>query len=448
MTGEFAPRAQVVADAWLALGGGVEALSNAGGLPLARTTKLILDPLVVRPTQRPHLARALLAPDAAAELTERITAAAGDLRATSGWFACMKKQRRARRITAGNPQEKYFQRAYELARMHGEPGDGADQIAGAEVEDVHGDERVGAAELREFLSDPGVASAIGALIAGAWRDGAEATAADPTSVPAARDAVRDERAGAPSDAARDGAIGDALMTGPEAASAPRDAVPVARSGTGDDKRIDAFLDACVTGDGSAADLVRDSAGSAAGRRMRAPGAARRAGLSDLDAPVPPSVGTGASKNALPKPFDRSILERLFVPIASLEVEGTAELRGLVEREAARSAEPWQLGDEVSRVVMAAGERAGAMDDATEASRCLRARWRREGFVRRAERLGADSSEGAAEAFLRRLWARLHGRELRHQPVEADDVWDVLDGAMRSVILDRRDRVKAELAVSA
>jgi hypothetical protein len=41
--------------------------------------------------------------------------------------------------------------------------------------------------------------------------------------------------------------------------------------------------------------------------------------------------------------------------------------------------------------------------------------------------------------------RLQGRELRGAPLAADAVWDLLDGVMRSTILDRRDRVKAGLA---
>lgn len=389
------PRAHVVAAAWQGIGEGVEVLSNAGGLPLARTTKLILDPLVIRPVQHPHLARTLLDEAAAAELAARIADAAGDLRATAAWFARMKARRRARRITEGNPQERYFQRAYELARTHGAPGDDADAIADGEVEDVHEGGGVTAAQLREFLADPGVARATAEGIAEAWR---------------AKEPARPE-------------------TEAERAS------------------LAAFLDACVAAGADADELVATGAGSAAGARLDAPGAAREAGLSDRPEPAPPEVGATASKNDLPKPFDRSILQRLFMAIASLEVAGTARLRALAEEEARRSGAPWQLADEEHRVVMAAGRAAGRMDDATAASRLLRARWEREGFVRHALRLGRSATDGAAEAFLRRLWVRLQGRELRGEPVAASEAWDVLDGAMRSVILDRRDRVKTELTAS-
>jgi len=385
-----------MADAWLALGDGVDPLSNAAGLPLARTTKLIIDPLVVRPVQNPHLARTLLAAEAAAELTERIAAAGDDLRAAAAWFVRMKQQRRARGITEGNPQEKYFQRAYELARRQGAPDERADEIAGDEVDDVHSDARIGAADLRSYLADPGVAEAVAGAIARAW------------------------------------------------AAAPDDAV--AGAGAPDDA-IAELLDACAAGEGRLDEIAAAGAGSAAGLRLAVTGAARSAGLSDLDRPAPPAVGATASKNALPKPFDRSILERLFVAIATLDVVTTGELRDLVERQAERSALPWQIGGEPGRVVLAAGARAAAMDDETDASRRLRARWQREAFVRRAQRLGTGAADGAAAAFVRRLWVRLHGRELRDQPIAAGDVWDLLDGAMRSVVLDYRDRVKTEMTAA-
>jgi hypothetical protein len=49
-----------------------------------------------------------------------------------------------------------------------------------------------------------------------------------------------------------------------------------------------------------------------------------------------------------------------------------------------------------------------------------------------------------EAYLRRLWVRVHGRELRRDAVTAEQVWDVLDGVLRSVILDQRDRLRSVL----
>ncbi len=52
-------------------------------------------------------------------------------------------------------------------------------------------------------------------------------------------------------------------------------------------------------------------------------------------------------------------------------------------------------------------------------------------------------------YLRRLWVRLHGRDVREYPVtEPRELWDLLDGVARSVILDHRMRVKRALSVYA
>ena len=59
------PRGLVIAEAWRGLDG-VGPLSNASGLPLARTVKLLLDPLVLRPAAHPHLGAAIVTIDAAA----------------------------------------------------------------------------------------------------------------------------------------------------------------------------------------------------------------------------------------------------------------------------------------------------------------------------------------------------------------------------------------------
>lgn len=395
-----------MAGAWRQLGAAVAPLSNAGGLPLARTVKLIVDPLVVRPAQRPHLGHALLAPDAARELADRIRDAGDDLAATAAWYTLLKRRRRARGITDGSPQDLYFSRAYELARTRGAPGadDGLDAALDAVLDEVHEGGYATAADLREFLATPDVASAVRRAIDEAWAESGSA------------------------DAAADGASG--ALAG---ALAALDALAEGR----DAEAFDAF-DA----------LVDAGAGSAAGRALGAPGAARRAGLSDREVPAPPAVGETASKSALPAPFDRSILERLFQAVSALDIAGTAALAQLADEEARRTGLPWQLGSEAGRVVAAAG--LAATDGEGSAAARLDARWQREAFVRHARRTPgeADPRAGAREAILRRLWARLHGRELRRQPVDAAEAWDLVDGATRSVILDRRDLAKTRLGRAA
>jgi hypothetical protein len=293
----------------------------------------------------------------------------------------MKTRRRARKITSGSPQDLYFQKAYELARTAGEPAEAA---ADAALDEVHDPGRMTAADLREYLA--ATAARVREAIDDAWGDTMDGTGEDP-------------------DLAE---LADELAAG----------------------GVGAFDRALASGEGSAA-----------GRALAAPGAARRAGMTAREVPVPPEVGAQASKGNLPDPFDRSILERLFQQVSSLGIQGTQALAALVEDEARRTAEPWQLAAEESRLVIAAGRAALA---GGSAGGVLDARWQREAFVRRAHRMGVDAREGAREAVMRRLWARLQGRELRRIPADATDAWDLIDGATRSVILDRRDAAKTRM----
>ncbi|MFE3858414.1 hypothetical protein ACFXPN_45700 [Streptomyces griseorubiginosus] len=49
------------------------------------------------------------------------------------------------------------------------------------------------------------------------------------------------------------------------------------------------------------------------------------------------------------------------------------------------------------------------------------------------------------AYMRRLWVRLHGRDVRDAPLpDAASAWGVLDGVARSVMMDHRARVRTAL----
>lgn len=406
------PRALVIAEAWRELGPGVAALSNGSGRPLARTLKLILDPLVIRPVQNPGLAGGTLTSDAAAELHDRIRAAGGDLTAAAAWFLELKAARRRLRITDGNPQEKYFQRCFELARTSGPPSADADAVAAevvTEIAEASGDSLL--AQVRELLRDETAATRLGEELGDAW-------------------------------ARRPG-------PGPAAASASESAETVA-----------AALDACPTGDGSAplSLLVDGSAGSTAGARLADDGAAQQLGLTRHLLPPAPRLGETASKRDLPLPFDRSIFERLFAALSGgARVDLGIDAEELIVAEIVRSTSAWQLGEEDSRVAMLLGAEASTALDAgrgaqpTAAHRLLAARWHREAYVRRALRLPEGTSGVPASVvddirtvrrgYLRRLWVRLHGRELREQPLDPRDVWDLLDGVLRSVVMDQRQRLK-------
>ncbi|RKT88853.1 hypothetical protein SAMN05421805_107184 [Saccharopolyspora antimicrobica] len=401
-----APRDRVVAAAWAELGPGVAALSNASGRPLARTVKLILDPLVLRPAQNPHLGGGRIDQADTAELRQRILDAAADLTATAAWFAALKRARRAARITGGNPQDLYFQRCFELARTHGAPGADAGQVAlevVQEIRDATGDMTV--AQLRRHMTDQ--VDALTALLEAAWRE----------------------------------------VPNPE---------------PGEPASVEDFLDSCGQGDadGDAFDrLLETAAGTRASAGLGVRGAARDHGLTDLPLPEPPRLGDNASKNRLPKPFDRSIFERLFAAFtSSFHRESMDSVPGLVRAEITRSALPWQLGEERSRLTVLLGrEASGGLTGGpqpTAAHRRLGSRWEREAYVRRVLRLPGAAS-GVPEdlrsdvvtvrqAYLRRLWVRVHGRELRGERLEPHEVWDLLDGVLRSVIMDHRQRLKQSL----
>ncbi|MDQ0615475.1 hypothetical protein QF046_003116 [Microbacterium sp. W4I4] len=406
------PRAVAIAQGWAALGAGVEVLSNGSGRPLARTIKLILDPLVIRPVQNPHLAGLSLTPDAASELVGRIADEGGALTATAQWFVALKSARRALRISDGNPQEKYFQRCFELARLHGVPtpataertaADTVQEIAQSSGENVM-------TRIRELVQDADEADRLHSEILAAWRS-----------------------RGLPQNTTSDAAalVFDALNA----------------CGTEATPDLEALVATC--------------AGSAAASALESPDAARVLGLTTLVRPGMPELGTTASKRSLPLPFDRSVYERLFAALSGSTAATDLDAAEVLADEIARTAQGWELADERSRAVMMLGaEAAHALEPVallrpTNAHRLLRGRWDREAYVRRVRRLPADLS-GVPEAiradvhtvrqgYLRRLWVRMHGRELRDLPTPASELWDTLDGILRSVVMDQRHRLKLALA---
>lgn len=408
------PRALVIAEAWLALGDGVAPLSNGSGRPLARTVKLVLEPLIIRPVQNPQLAGFSLAPEAAAELTARIASSSADLLATAEWFLVLKRARRALRITDGNPQEKYFQRCFELARTLGRPAPAtADETASevvSEIAHVGGDALM--SRIRGLLQDPGEVERLQSALSEAW---ATRTTSEP------------------------GIDARALLT--------------------------AALDDCGTDRTPALDeLIGSRAGSASAAGLESSGVARTLGLTERERPVAPELGTTASKRTLPRPFDRSVFERLFATLSGgAALDTTLGADEVVEDEIARTASAWELANEQSRVVMLLGVEASHALEPTEllrptnAHRLLSGRWEREAYVRRVLRLPGELS-GVPEpvrddirtvrrGYLRRLWVRLHGRELRDQQTTGTELWDTLDGVLRSVVMDQRHRLKLAIGRS-
>ncbi|WP_063007977.1 hypothetical protein [Nocardia kruczakiae] len=442
---------------------GVEALSGAQGGPLRRTVKLILDPLVIRPVQHPACAGPILTADGATLLAARVHAAADVLRATAAWFTLLKQVRRALRITDGNPQDLYFQRCFELATVSGAPDPVRDRpTATATLHDIH---HLAAGRttqaLKDHLTDRSTAGELAALIDTAW------------------------------------------LRRPQSARAAADHTTA----------IAALLDSCATAraDDAARELrtlITERAGTHSGITLwhNASGdSAQELGLTVHRLPVAPALGTGASTATLALPFDRTVYERVFTVLqASTERSDLPTIPELVTEEIARSCAPWALLDESLRVTAAAGvhlarglapvtgsDRSPASEPVTSshddcvrelknsarqgssvphrgtaAHRAINGRWRREAYVLQARRLAVhdigQSSDPLAviaaelrrpwRSYLRRLWVRLHGRDVRGASLsptgpETTELWDLLDGVARSVILDHRTRVRKALTAN-
>ncbi|WP_040830818.1 hypothetical protein [Nocardia jiangxiensis] len=422
----------VLDEVWRALDG-VAALSGAQGGPLRRTVKLILDPLVLRPVQNPLCAGPILTAEGVTEVTARLHAARPVLRATAEWFTLLKQVRRTLRITEGNPQDLYFQRCFELATAHGVPDRLRDnQIAESTLLELHGFTAGRTTRaLREYLTEPArAAELLGSIRVGWGRR------------PLREIEFRDRTA-----------------------------------------EFNALLDVCAAtrgrsvraeGDLVHGELLADRAGTHSGIRLWSaetePGA-EYLGLTEHPVPQPPPLGSTASTATLARPFDRSIYERVFTVLqAALDRADLPTVPDLVGAEIARSCAPWALLDESLRlaaaagVVLALGLRPLENDSTGEsvAQQVVNGRWRREAYVLQARRLavrpedepGGPLAVVAADLrmpwrpYLRRLWVRLHGRDVRELPLsDIGEFWDVLDGVARSVMLDHRMRVKQALSAN-
>lgn len=429
----------VLDEVWRGLEG-VEALSGPQGGPLRRTVKLILDPLVIRPVRYPSCGGAILSADGATLLAARVYAHADALRATAAWFTLLKQVRRRLRITEGTAQDLYFQRCFELAATRGHPDPHRDRLrAEAVLREIHGFTAGRTTQaLREHLTDGERAARLDAGLETAWR-----------RRPAPPEAVIDHTA----ELRR-------LLDG-----------AVATRTSADNRGVRRLLHQLITA----------GAGAHTGIelwRRRSERGAHALGLTAHPVPPRPAVGDSASTAGLGPPFDRTVYERVFTVLqVSTERAELPPIPDLVTMEITRSCAPWALLGESLRLAAATGVelalglapiagpppvsvRAEAEEAESAAHRVVNGRWQREAYVLQARRLAVHPIPGdrnplaaiAAELrtpwrpYLRRLWVRLHGRDVRELPVtEPEELWDLLDGVARSVVLDHRTRVRKALS---
>lgn len=484
----------VLDEVWRGLDG-VEALSGAPGGPLRRTVKLILDPLVIRPVQHPLCAPTVLDADGVALLTALVHARSDTLRACAAWFVLLKQVRRALRITEGNAQDLYFQRCFELATMHGEPeGERGREIAASALREIH--ESTGGrttAALKTFVTEPHRSAELAELLTLAWsrRPVADYGARDrATELLELLDACTLARAGDPADAGplfddlvenRTGthrgialwqihAVDGADELGLTRHPCPRQphlgaSASTANLGLPFDRTVYERVFTVLQGSVDRTDLpeIPDLVSREISRSC-APW-----GLLDESLRVAAAAGSELALGLSPiGPSDPSGVRD---PHGAADPGGMADSRG--------TADPGRLCSRVGagpidreRVCVSGGPRAAQRRGMSRAHEVINARWRREAYVLQARRLtvhlvgretadiGSAGSAGefgglgvvAAELrvpwrpYLRRLWVRLHGRDVRELPVWGpDELWDLLDGVARSVMLDHRDRVKQALS---
>jgi hypothetical protein len=416
------PRRSVIDEAWRAIGPGVEVLSGTDGAPLRRTIKRILDPLVLRLRANPQYSAPVVTPETGAAMRALLLASARDLRCTAVWFTVLKLERRRLRITAGNAQELYFPVCYELSVTRGAPVPGDRDTAEAVLRGVHDDrDRTGVEVLNRYVDD-GVVTQLARQLEFSWRDVRPGnTIAGPflsglTTV-----------------------LGDAA--GHNAATARQ--------------RVWSAL---------VEDATPYDFGAKAHTGAELPWSIVAVGLSSVVPQPPPPVTAGT---AAAPPLNRSVVDRVRATLRrALDRDELPDIPLLCAEEVDRACAPWGLLAEDKQAALVAGievavDLAPLSADASTRyalSGDIQARLRKEAYVLHArrylveggpmhprQRQVVDDLADFAKPYVRRLWARLHGRDVWQESCEdVDDLRALLEGVARSVNLDHRQRIKTML----
>ncbi|WP_067439953.1 hypothetical protein [Nocardioides jensenii] len=420
------PRRAVIDRAWRELGSEVALLSGRDGGPLSRTVKRILDPLVFRLRVHAEYGQPVVTAEIAGAMRTELLDHAAILRACASWFAVLKARRRTLGITAGNAQELYFPVCFELAVTRGAPAvdpvqvtDVADEVLG-EIHEGHHHRAVEA--LDEHLADPSVVAVLAAQVEQSWAD----IRSGPADVTGFLERMRTVH--------QDASNHQERRTRQQAWAA----------------------------------LVVDDAAYELGVRIRRPDGDVPWSVGDLGlCAEPPQQRPLVLAESSGRPLDRSVVERVRATLRrSRDRDELPVVPVLCSEEADRACAPWGLLAEdlqatlVNGIVVAVQlrplEGSTVPDSGFVAS--IQARLRKEAYVLHARRLLA--ADGAlhprqrqvvgelaafAQPYVRRLWARLHGRDVWQESCDdIDEVRSLLSGVARSVSLDHRQQIKAML----
>ncbi len=427
---------------WRELDINAPAFTNREGRVLARALKCLLDPLVLQPRINTEIGAAVLDAEQMVRLKELLAAAQPRLEVASKWYDLLRAQRRALGITAGNAQELYFPRAYELATTLGAPGDDAIEHCREMLSEVHaigGD----AEQLRAAFNDPETLADLTADLQQHWDTAVGRSA--PLSgdeiaelADAARDALSDRKR------SRDTRRGWAQLR-EGGATALGEALRVQRDAAENFARA---AESEITPDALAQTLPLIAPALADAR---------------TETIAPDQTSTPDRHGALDRPIEvrtRAAIRRLRTAGFSADIE-------LLDDEIARSCQAFGMRDVDLGAAFVAGMlvagwvhplAASTHPGAPQALHPVISRARNEAYVlylRRALHAGhavhpeqepvvADLRDFSRH-YLRRLWTRLHGRDVLRLGLDVEgEAFELLAGVVRSTLHDQRQRMRRAL----